>query len=53
MPVKYLISSAALLASLAMSATSIAADTDKISVGRDKARQCSVCHGKIGVSNDP
>lgn len=42
-----------LLVGLSMSGASIAADEDKISAGREKARQCSVCHGKIGVSTDP
>ena len=42
-----------MFACLSMSGVSIAADTDKISMGRDKARQCSVCHGKFGVAQDP
>lgn len=53
MPVKFLASSAVMLTCLAMNGVSIAADSDMISMGRDKARQCSVCHGKFGVASDP
>lgn len=42
-----------MLTCLAMNGVSIAADSDMISMGRDKARQCSVCHGKFGVASDP
>ncbi|MFT7214222.1 MAG: cytochrome c553 [Granulosicoccus sp.] len=45
--------STALLVCLALSGTAMAADSDKVSMGRDKARQCSVCHGKLGIANDP
>lgn len=38
---------------LTMNGASVAADSEKVSMGRDKARQCSVCHGKYGVANDP
>ncbi|WP_299848367.1 cytochrome c [uncultured Roseovarius sp.] len=39
-----------LLVSLSVSLPAFAADIEN---GRKLARQCSVCHGKIGVSKDP
>ena len=38
------------LAALILPFTAFAADPEN---GRDLARQCSVCHGKLGVSKDP
>ena len=39
-----------LILSLPIAMPALAADIDN---GRKLARQCSVCHGKIGVSKDP
>lgn len=47
------IGSTVLLICIALNGIAMAADSDKVSTGKDKARQCSVCHGKLGIANDP